>query len=324
MIKKIRPLAVAGLFGLFAVSASANTLVEKFAADPALAGWRSFGDTNLFRWDPASQVLDVTWDSTQPNSCFYHPLGVTLTATDSFCVQFDLQLSNAVAYAYGQELAIGLLHWSDATNANFSRTIDYPPNLSPNVFEFDYYPAFNYDGYANPDTVSATVVDAAANYNFATDGQSLVPGVTYHVVLIHAANSIGISGVIYTNGQVMSTFPEAQNYYPAGDDGHFVCDTLSITSYADDGYGDEDIFAQGTVANLSFASPLPVGLVTAAAGRVQFASDSRWLYTLEQSADFQTWTPAAPAVFGNGTNLLLQAATAPNDKAFYRVRADLP
>ena len=79
------------------------------------------------------------------------------------------------------------------------------------------------------------------------------------------------------------------------------------------------------MANLAFATPLPVGLVnTVATGQVHFASDTNWLYTLEQTADFQTWTPAAPARFGNGTNLVLQATNAPPDKSFYRVRADLP
>jgi len=315
-------LALASLSVLPVVRAS--TIIENFTTDPSLDGWQVFGDTNLFQWDSTNQILDVTWDSTQPNSYFYLPLGQTLTVTNSFCVQFDLQLSNAAAYGYGQELAIGLLHWSDATNINFSRTIDYPPNISPNVFEFDYFPAFNDGGYSSPDTVTATIVDSAANYNYCADAQSFVPGVTYHVVLLHYANSINISGVIYTNGQIMSTFPEVQNYYPVNDDGSFVLDTISVTSYADDGYGD-DIFAQGTVANLVFASPLPVGVInTTTAGQVQFASDPSWIYTLEQTTDFQNWSPAAPAAFGNGTNLVLQATNPPAGKAFYQVIADLP
>jgi hypothetical protein len=321
-MKKIRSLVLASLF---VVSAHATLVYEKFATDPALDGWQVFGDTNLFQWDATNHVLDVTWDSTQPNSYFYHPLGVTLTTNDSFCVQFDLQVSNAVAYGYGQQLAIGLLHWSDATNADFSRTIAYPPNISPNVFEFDFYPAVTSGDYPEPETVSASIVDADANYEWNADYQSLIPGVTYHIVLLHYANSSGISGVIYTNGQVMSVFPLVNNYYPTNDDGAFIVDTLSITSYADDGYGDEDIFAQGTIDNLSFASPLPVGLIqTLTAGQIQFSSDTNWLYTLEQSTNFQTWTPAAPVIFGNGTNLVLQATNAPAGECFYRVRADLP
>jgi hypothetical protein len=59
-------------------------------------------------------------------------------------------------------------------------------------------------------------------------------------------------------------------------------------------------------------------------GQVQFSSDTNWVYTLEQSADFQTWAAVADVTAGNGTNLLLQATNPPVGAAFYRVRADLP
>jgi hypothetical protein len=65
-------------------------------------------------------------------------------------------------------------------------------------------------------------------------------------------------------------------------------------------------------------------LQTPAAGQVRFGSDANWLYTLEQSADWENWAAAATAVFGNGTNLLLQATNLPADPVFYRVRAELP
>src|SRR5665213_2400235 len=116
MKKMFVTLAIASLSVLSVVRA--NTITEKFSADPSQDGWQVFGDTNLFQWDSTNHNLDVTWDSTQPNSYFYLPIGKTLTVTDSFCIQFDLQLSNAVAFGYGQQLAIGLLHWVDATNAD--------------------------------------------------------------------------------------------------------------------------------------------------------------------------------------------------------------
>ena len=57
-------------------------------------GWQVFGDTNLFHWDATNQQLAVTWDSTQPNSYFYHPLGSRLTRYDDFTFEFDLRLSD--------------------------------------------------------------------------------------------------------------------------------------------------------------------------------------------------------------------------------------
>ena len=109
---------------------------EKFATDPALDGWQVFGDTNLFQWDSTNHLLDVTWDSTQVNSYFHYPLPQTYTINDGFYVQFDLQVSDAVNYNEGLELAIGLLHWSDATNAGFSRANFTSPNICQNLICF--------------------------------------------------------------------------------------------------------------------------------------------------------------------------------------------
>jgi len=315
-MKKICLLAIAGLFVVSAVHAT--VIREKFATDPALAGWQVFGDTNLFQWDSTNQVLDVTWDSTQANSYYYLPLGQTYTVADSFYVQFDLQLTDAVSFNAGSELTVGLLNLSDATNPGFSRA----NATATNVCEFDYFPAYDYAGQEYPASADATLIDdTGTNYYFAYDNVTLNPGVTYRVVLIHQAGAEAISGAIYTNGQPVSSLPYVYVSSPIGD---FQLDTLSISSYSDDGYGDS-ILAHGTVGNVAFASPLPIGLIqTPAAGQVQFASDTNWIYTLEQTMDFQTWSAAALPLIGNGTNLLLQATNPPADHSFYHVRADLP
>jgi hypothetical protein len=304
-----------GLFALSVAFASDIIVKEKFTTDPALDGWQIFGDTNLFQWDSTNQNLDVTWDSSQTNSYFYHPLGATFTKADSFCVLFDLKLTDAAATGYF-ELAIGLCNFAGSTSTNFSRA----NGVSPNLFEFDYFP----DG---PDSygpsIDGTLVDAKDNFYFAYDDtQPLAVGVTYSVVLIHRAGEPTVSGTVYTNGQVFTSLPSVDAY--GADD--FNLDTLAISSYTttDDIYGDS-LLAHGAVDNLAFASPLPVGTVNAiAAGEIQFSSDTNWLYTLEQSSDLQNWSSAAPASFGNGTNLVLQATNLPPDKSFYRVRADLP
>lgn len=324
VLRSLALLASLGFSLLAAAPVRAGTLVEKFTNNPAADGWQAWGDPDLFAWDPTNQVLDVTWDSTQPNSYYYHPLGLTLTTNDGFVVQFDLTLSNAVSIGYGQELAIGLLNWNEATNANFSRTIQYPPNVSPDIFEFDYFPAYDFGGYTGPDTVTATIADHSASLAWGADYQTLASNVTYHVVLIHYPATLGISATLSTGGQVISTFPLPSNYYPTNDSGAFALDTLAVMSYSDDGYGD-DIYAQGTLANLSCASPLPVGVLRAvAAGQVSFASDPAWVYTLEQSPDFQTWSSAGPVTAATGTNLTLTATNLAPGQAFYRVRADLP
>lgn len=317
-MKKISfALALAGLFASLVPPLCASTFTENFTSDPSADGWQIFGNPNLFQWNSTNQVLDVTWDSTQPNSFFYLPLGQTYTVADGFYLRFDLQLSDATNFNGGMELAIGLLHCADATSTNFSRA-DY---VSPNLCEFDYFPQFISEGTTYPDSVDLTIIDASGlDVYFAYANLTLNAGVTYRVELIHQPGAAIIAGTLSANGQIISTFPSTFN----GDNGDFQLDTLAVINYADDGYGDS-ILAHGTVGNLAFASPLPIGLIqTPAAQQVRFASNTNWVYTVETSADLTNWAAAAPGVFGNGTNLLLLDTNLPAGAAFYRVRADLP
>lgn len=313
----MKQIIIAAVSLLVASASLADTVInEKFAANPLTNGWQIYGDASLFQWNPAAQAMDVTWDSTQTNSFFYHPLGRVFTQTDGFCVQFDLNLTDTDTTGYFQ-LAIGLCNFAGATGPNFSRANGECPNLC----EFDYYPGG--PGSYGP-SLDATLVDATNQFYFCYDTtQSLATNTDYRVVLIHPPGAATVSATIYTNGRVFSRLPSV---YAGQATNGFSLDTLAICNYTtrDDVYGDS-LLAHGTVGNLSFASPLPlVDVQAVGVGQIQFASDTNWLYTLEQSADFQTWTPAAPAVPGTGASLVLQATNPPAAQAFYRVRADLP
>lgn len=316
---QVRSLALASLFAfvLTLAPSQASTLVQRFTADPALAGWQGFGNSNLFAWDANRQALQVTWDSTQPTSYYYVPLGRTLTLADSFCVVVDLQLQDAAGMGYGSELAAGLLHWIDATNANEVRAW----GTLPNVCEFDYFPP---DAYGDPASADATLVDGADNFYFNYGGMTPDPAITYEILLVHAANAPAIRGEIFTNGQPMLTLPQTYSNLPTNDPGAFQLDTLAISSYTGDGAGD-DILAHGTIHKIAVASPLPVQAIQSVApGQIRLASDAQWTYTLEHSADLQRWSTAGAGVNGTGTNLLLQATPPLPGQLFYRVRAELP
>jgi hypothetical protein len=58
--------------------------------------------------------------------------------------------------------------------------------------------------------------------------------------------------------------------------------------------------------------------------QAQFISRSNWIYTLERTTNFVSWTDASIVTSGNGTNLFLPDTNAPTDKAFYRIRAEKP
>jgi hypothetical protein len=113
--------------------------------------------------------------------------------------------------------------------------------------------------------------------------------------------------------------------YPFTD---FRVDTISINSYQDDGWGDS-LYAQGVMDNFVVTLPPPpiqnlTGAFSNGTWQVRFSGQSDWLYTLERTTDFQSWTDVSPVTSGNGTNLFLSDTNPPADKAFYRISAERP
>src|SRR6188474_883443 len=72
---------------------------EEFGSNPIPRGWRWFGEASLFKWAQESQALEVTWDSTLPNSYFYRSLNNILAKNDDFALRFDLRLDSIQAGA---------------------------------------------------------------------------------------------------------------------------------------------------------------------------------------------------------------------------------
>jgi len=84
-----------------------------------------------------------------------------------------------------------------------------------------------------------------------------------------------------------------------------------------------------SLPDVSFAGIVPpaiqdlTGNFSNGVWQVQFISQTNWLYTLQRTADLQTWMDASISTSGNGTTLILQDTNVISDKSFYRVRADL-
>lgn len=329
-MKKIRALAVASLFALSVTSAFAMTMTENFASDPSLDGWQTFGNPDLFQWDSVNQDLDVTWNSTNVNSYFYHPLGVTLTSASNFMFAVDFELQDI---AFGTtpnkpqpfQVAFGLLNFDEATGDSF---IIGTGDNAPDVFELDYFPD---DGYGA--TVSTPII--SSENNFAPGGftypLALVPGALYHAVLIYTADTRTLNTTLSSNGVPIG--PINNNTLNASF-GDFNVDMLSVNCYTDAGQDTNEYFgvinagsiiAHGSVNNLFFATPLPVTtILNAAPGRVQFTGTTNWNYFLERTVDFQSWTAVSPMANGVIGPMTLADTNAPAAQAFYRVRADRP
>jgi hypothetical protein len=323
---------------LAAASSNAVDISDNFTANPLTNGWSVCGDTNLFQWDSTNHNMAVTWDSSQPNSYFYHPLGTNLTTNSSFSFSFDLTLSDAQIEAGTFELAVGLLNFADATNGNFLRGTGYN---ATNLVEFDY---FLDPFYGN--SVAASEVDTNGFFADVYDDVSLTNNFTFHIAVTYFAGDSLVSAIIggtnkadnYLLSPTELLCSYLPNVYMEPGFGNFNVDTLAIMSYDATGtyddngnLGDVSLLAQGTVANISFtASPEPAGNLTGHqisspllphSFEVQFQSYSNWNYVVQRTLDFKTWTNISGVGRGDGTPLgYIDTNAAPN-QAFYRVQA---
>ncbi|MGP8022363.1 MAG: hypothetical protein ACLPRE_15465 [Limisphaerales bacterium] len=315
------------LWGLVAASiCEAATIEEDFSSDPLQNGWKIFGDTNLFQWDATNQNLDVTWDSSQTNSYFYHALGTILAKSDDFSLSFDLQLSDIAIGVNSNkpdtfELVVGFINFVSATNTNLERGIGVNPTYGArNVGEFDYFPDSGYGA-----TISPTLI--SSNNQFATTFAhpfALDPGALFHVAMIYTASNQTLQTSVTRNGLSFDT----TNVVLGASFSDFRFDQVAVCSYSDAG-ADGSLLAHGTVDNfLVTVPPSPVqnfaGSFTNGVWQVEFLSQSNWFYTLQRAPDLQSWTNVSPIIPGNATNLFLQDTSAPAGEAFYRINSQRP
>ena len=297
-----------------------GTHSENFTNNPAQNGWQEYGDTSLFTWDSANEVLDVTWDSAQTNSYFYMPLGTTLSRNDDFTMAFDLNLSQAEASGFGFQLALGLFNYSEATNSDFQRSTG---ENSPDLVEFDYFPDAGFGATVWPLFVDT---NSTFNYNNSSDYDIYAPNLNdwYHIVMTYSAASQTMVTTM-TNFEGSSGITIEDPLMPSFTD--FKVDTFSISSYQDDGFGDS-VYAQGAVSNVVLTLPPAVRHVSNTynngVSQVQFATYLNWNYMLQRSTNLLSWSTVSPCVSGNGDVSTLSDSNAPTTGAFYRVVASQP
>ncbi|HEU5396008.1 MAG TPA: hypothetical protein VFV81_02495 [Verrucomicrobiae bacterium] len=337
-MKIVRALALTSLcLSLAAPVGAANINVTKnFSTDPLQGGWQIFGDTNLFQWNAAAQNLDVTWDSSQPNSYFYHPLGVTLTKDYDFNLQFDLELNdvttgNESGKTSPMAIGIGFLNFAEASHAGFGRGIY---GSAPNVAEFDYFPPGSYSDGVNTYPIAPTLTPTFISSDaYVYSPSAYIPyelefptGIVVHVSLVYTGTNQTLVTTFQTNGVDCLDIPPVvlSNDFASND--NFAVDAFCISSYSSTNDPYDSVLAHGTVANITLTVPQPAiqnlsGAFSNGLWQVQFVSQPIWNYTLQRSPDFQSWTDVASSPGGDGTNLVLSDTNSPGP-AFYRVRAD--
>jgi len=314
------------------LASDAAVISEDFGTDPALRGWRSFGDTSLFHWNALDQNLAVTWDSSRSNSFFYVPLGTVLGKADDFEFSFDLRLSdirlgNTPGKTNEFEISVGLINYRSAINAKAFRGAGVSATYGVrNIVEFDYFPDAGFGDTFSTTVISTNNVFAYYN-NFPLE---LTLQDTFRVTMSYAASNQVLRTSAKKNGLSFSSLGDVSL---AGKP-DFRVDSFAIISYSDAiqtgspaFYG--SVLAHGVIDNVQLVVPPPPLSnlqirVTNSVCRAEFTSLTNWLYTLEASANFGGWSAVSASTPGTGDMMHLSDNIAGARQMFYRVRADKP
>ena len=341
-MSKSAPVALIMAASFVASVSVAKAVSQNFATDPLQSGWQEFGNTNLFHWNSTNQNLEVTWDSRETNSFFYIPLGTSLNRNDDFSINFDLLINDIISgiepgKTGGLEIGFGFFNFATATNTSFMRGSF---GGAPNLFEFDYFPKGYFEFGGQTFEVAATTTPTFISTNsfdyaptiFAPYIMELPTNIVVHVQMNFTAGNQTLVTSLTTNGGVLFQPPDIvltdtnMSAFTASDD--FRVDSFSITSYSSAGDDFDSVFGHGIVDNVVISFPLPIENITGSlnngAWQATFSSRSNWVYTLERTTDFQSWTAVSPSATGNGAVLLLQDSSPLSKNAFYRVGAARP
>ncbi len=326
-MKQLRLATLFLLMSLSVATAWGAELREDFSSDPAPNGWKMVGATNLFVWNVESQALDVTWDSSNSNSFFYHPLNTVVSMADDFSLDLDLVMHNIQAgidpdKPYAFELAFGFLNLEQAFKTGFIRGTSAN---TPNLIEWTYFPDTGFGATISP-VISTTNSRFFPSFNFPME---LTPGGLFHITMTYSAAKKALSTMITLNGEPFGPIEDVLLPDASVD---FRINALSITSYSDIGQQPGfagSLFAQGTIDNLILTFPDPPirnlrFVLQNNQNQAAFNGSPRWFYTMERSVDLVFWQTAATPVLGDTAPIVITDTNAPVNFAFYRVKAVLP
>lgn len=302
---------------------NAATFEERFESDPA-GRWKTFGNEDLFHWNSSVAALDVSWDSSQPNSYFYRPLGTILSRMDDAEVSFDLRLDELSAGVspgkpFTFELAVGLLNLVSATEAGFRRGT---AGHSPNLMEFDYFPDTGFGATVSPVIVSSNNL-FVPSFTFPLE---LTLGDQFHIEMRYDAASGTLTTLMQRNREPFGPIKPVVLGATFTD---FRVDAFAIASYNDAG-SDGSVRARGQVDNVVVTTPeppRPIIQTLAHHGRwtAVASTHTNWVYSLERTDDWKTWRAVSARVAGTGGDIELgDYASDQPAHAWYRVRGERP
>lgn len=330
LFSRARAFASAFTITIFANHAllAAPAITEDFSAEPSIRGWEIHNETSLFVWNSTNENLEVTWDSSRTNSYFRLPIEA-ISSEDDFSVELDLHMHEfAIGTTPGRpstfQFAFGFQHRASADATDFIRGTGAN---TPNLAEFNFMPDSGFGPTVWP---AMFPTNGLMNYSSAEDfGVFEIPvGIPLHITLSYTTTDHSLSLHILTNGITVGRIVRAPLLET---NMGFHLDAFSISSYSDEGQFPGDyqgsILARGAIDNIQItlpSSPIRQSTGSLVAGKWQHevVGEPGWLYLLEASDDFATWTEVSAAVEGTGTATTLNPSAAETSThRFFRVKA---
>lgn len=299
---------------------NAAVFFEDFQGAPSTLDWHIHGDPSFFQWNEAGH-LDVTWDSTQTNTFFIHPLQSVLGRHDDFKIEFELMLDSVGYQSNGNpltpfEIALGFINSADATHTNFFR--GKGAGTVKNLVEFDYFPDTGYG-----DTIWPAFWSTNTTLNYTDQNDYVLAALPLNKVLAITMNydpeTESLTTNITADGEPLVTAHQ-QQLSPSFTD--FRVDAFAISSY--ELQGNTSLHAQGRFDNIRITFPQPVTELAITenegAWSTSFTSRTNWIYQLEESNELNDWLSTETEFEGTGETIEMPV-TKTGPEVFTRIRA---
>jgi hypothetical protein len=305
-------------------------LHEDFASNP-MTRWKSVGETNLFQWNSAAEVMEIVWDSSITNSYFYLPLGLNLSREDDFKVEFalrlkDIQIGVNPLKPYTFEIAVGLIN---STNAFDPATIRGSGvdlvHGTKNVLEFDYFADSGFGATIAPTLITAQN-QIAYSHNYPLE---LIPDTVYRVEMLFTSTNGTLTTSLTANGNAFGLPPDntIEPIILTSRFTNIVLNAFAVSSYSDAGQNPPQfsgsVLAHGSLDDVKITIyHRPLLQVAFLEGRLHlyFESEADWNYLIETSPDLLRWTKEPEVKDGTGEQLDYAITDAPSP-AYYRISA---
>lgn len=312
---------------------------ETFAKDPTSRGWETTGESSLFQWDETAERLAAQWDSSQPNSYFHRPLGLTLDTQQNFSISFDLELNSIeIGTTPGKlstfPIAVGLIDLAQATREDFFRGSGvHPLHGHRGAVEWNYLPDSGFGATIATSLISQDNQWALQNtFPLALETQTL-----YQVRMEYDAASGKLETTMTADGEPFGSIEDALlseiSFNPL-EKGftRLNVNTISISSYSDAGQSSPEyagsIQAVGYVDNfvveITTAVPaVPIRQIQQTENTIQitFNGSAGKNYWLERTAEFLDWITIDHQWPEETGEAIFNISTSKAPLGFFRIRS---